>query len=190
MIPRRFPAHASWSSLWIFLAFAAFIPLQTASQTGGSESKLVLGKPASSAERTIAIPLFFTAAEGETVGRIQAQIDLPEGGWKFGKAEPPKNSHLQVTAKQRMEEAGKRGEKSVRHAVIELSISAGSHAIRNGLIGYLQFSLPEMGTPPTGSPTVAKLETSPPVPEGAAEKPLPLPTEPIPPVVGCFFFSH
>ena len=221
MIAPRFPAHIHLPSLWIsLLTFGALLSSsgnslgggsilppnafyqgaresagesrQPTPQTRGTESKLVLGKASFPQEHTMAIPLFFTAAEGETVGRIHTQINVPEGAWKFRKVEPPKNSRLQVTAKQTMEEPRESGAKNVRHTMIELRVSAGSHAIRNGLIGHLQFSLPERGTPPPGSLAVRKLVTMPPVPEpeGASEKPLPLPTEPIPPAQGCFFFSH
>ena len=161
-----------------------------ASTNQGQRSKLVL-EQAIFHGRTLAIPLRFSALPGETVGRIRAQIDLPDSPWKFRKVELLKNSRLKVTAREKKTGPQDAKAKNASHA-IEVNFSAGSRDIPSGLIGYLLFAATDAQTPSPIAVSIAKLETLPPGPETAPEKPLPLPTE-LPgynPAPACFFFSH
>lgn len=169
------------------------------SETRSSESKLELGKSSQAAGRKISLPLHFTAAEGETVGNIRAEIVVPEGDFEFDRVSLPKDSPLKVSAKKRKEESKDNEGKRTRQTVIEATFSAGSRAIRNGLIGFLQLDISKLGraesAPKIPGITVRKLETSPPEPEllmgEPSQRPLSMPSEPpTNPAVGCFFFTH
>ncbi len=169
------------------------------SETRSSESKLELGKSSQAAGRKISLPLHFTAAEGETVGSIRAEIVVPEGHFEFDRVSLPKDSPLKVSAKKRKEESKDNEGKRTRQTVIEATFSAGSRAIRNGLIGFLQLDISKLGraesAPKIPGITVRKLETSPPEPELLMGEPsqrlLSMPAEPpTNPAVGCFFFTH
>jgi len=100
---------------------------------------------------------------------------------------------LKASAKERTARSG-----GVETRVIEMDVSYGSRAIRNGTLGFLVFSLPATGSATDALPeelAVEKLETGPPVPElvspGSAPRPMPLPSEPpLNPAQTCFFFSH
>ena len=188
------------------LAGASLRPtiLQTervASEARSSESKIELGKSSQSAGRKISLPLHFTAAEGETVGSIRAEIVVPEGHYEFDRVVLPKGSRLKVSAKKRKEESKDNDNegKGTRQTVIEATFSAGSRAIRDGLIGFLQLEVSKLGraesAPKLPGITIRKLKTSPPEPEllmgEPSQRPLPMPSEPpTNPAVGCFFFTH
>ena len=170
-----------------------------ASEARSSESKLELGKSSQAANRKISLPLHFTAAEGETVGSIRAEIVVPEGDFEFDRVVLPKDSRLKVSAKKRKEASKDNGRERTRQTVIEATFSAGSRAIRNGLIGFLQLDVSQQGkaepAPELPGITIRKLETSPPEPEllmgEPASLPPSLPSEPpTNPAVGCFFFTH
>ncbi len=169
------------------------------SETRSSESKLELGKTSQAAGREISLPLHFTAAEGETVGSIRAEIVVPEGHFEFDRVLLPKDSRLKVSAKKRKEESKDNEGKRTRQTVIEATFSAGSRAIRNGLIGFLQLDISKLGraesAPKIPGITIRKLETSPPEPEllmsEPSQRPFSMPSEPpTSPAVGCFFFTH
>ena len=172
---------------------------EEASGTRISESKLELGKAGHAAGRENSFPLHFTAAEGETVGVIRAEIVVPEGDFEFDRLSLPKDSRLKVSTKNKKEESKNREGKRAQQTVIEATFSAGSRAIRNGLIGYLQLVVSRQGRAESARKipdiTIRKLETSPPVPEllmGApSSRPPSLPADPpSSPAVGCFFFTH
>ncbi len=175
---------------------------EEASGTRISESILELGKAGHAAGRENSFPLHFTAAVGETVGVIRAEIVVPEGDFEFDRVVLPKDSRLKVSTKKRNEESEKskdnEGERT-RQTVIETTFSAGSRAIRNGLIGFLQLDVSRQGkaeaVPKLPGITIRKLETSPPEPELLMGEPTSrspsLPSEPpANPAVGCFFFTH
>lgn len=155
------------------------------SKTG---SKLVLGKAAVSREHSINFPMEFTAGPGETVGMIHAQISLPGSAWKFLKAEPASGSRLKISAK-RVKRGSGQGEQA-----LDLTISAGTHVIKDGVIGTLQFSVPQQQTAPPEPPVARILATAPPETEQVttpSEAPFELPPQPpANPGVACFFFSH
>ena len=218
MIFRKYCPHSVPPALLTLLALAVTPGPQTAfagaslrptilqaewavTETRSSESKLELGKSSQSAGRKISLPLHFTAAEGETVGSIRAGIVVPEGHFEFDRVVLPKDSRLKVSAKKRNEESKDKDTegKPTRQTVIEATFSAGSRAIRNGLIGFLQLDVSKLGraesAPKIPGITIRKLETSPPEPEllmGApSSRPPSLPADPpSSPAVGCFFFTH
>ncbi len=76
-----------------------------ASEARSSESKIELGKSSQSAGRKLSLALHFTAAEGETVGSIRAEIVVQEGHFEFDRVILPKDSQLKVSAKKRKEES-------------------------------------------------------------------------------------
>ena len=186
------------------LAGAVLFPaeMQAAEETSGtriSESKLELGEAGHAVGRENSFPLHFTAAEGETVGVIRAEIVVQEGDFEFDRLSLLKDSRLKVSTKKRNEESENPEGKRARQTVIEATFSSGSRAIRNGLIGYLQFGVSRQGRVESARKipdiTIRKLETSPPEPEllmGApSSQPSPLSAEPpTSPAVGCFFFTH
>jgi hypothetical protein len=166
-------------------------PARTGVAERKSESKLVLmaGRPG---RGFVGFPMEFTAAPGETIGAIRAELVVPQGGSKLLKVELPPGSRLKVSVRQQKPDKGgkaKRGE-----AALELNFSAGQHAIRDGLIGTLQFSLPALEGPAPQAPRLLLLGTSPPqIVEAtpSSEAPSELPPGPVAnPSVGCFFFSH
>ncbi len=174
---------------------------EVASETRSSGSKLELGKSSQTAGRKLSLPLHFTAAEGESVGSIRAEIVVPEGHFEFDRVVLPKASRLKVSAKKRTEESKDKDNegKPTRQTVIEATFSAGSRAIRNGLIGFLQLDVSKLGRaesdPKIPGITIRKLETSPPEPEllmgEPSQRPFSMPSEPpTSPAVGCFFFTH
>lgn len=153
------------------------------------ESKLILGKPAVSRDRIMNFPIEFTAAPGETVGLLRGQITFPEGAWKFVKVEPISGSRLKVSAKQIKRGTGKGSE-----AAFDLTISAGTHVIKDGVIATLQLSAPQQEDSPPVLPVAHILATAPPETQevtSPSAEPFALPPEPPPnPGVACFFFSH
>jgi len=174
------------------------------SETRKPESKLTVGKPSVS-RGVVRFLLYFTAAPGETVGTIHAQVTAPEDSWKFLNVEPAAGSGMKVSAKQQRRDDSQKGKDQAGQATLVLSFSAGGHAIRDGLIGTLRFSLPEPTEKTSGktsdkdlelkSPVARILGTSPPETEQILTAPsgnsFPLPSEPSPnPAVSCFFFSH
>ncbi len=170
-----------------------------ASEARSSESKIELGKSSQSAGRKLSLPLHFTAAEGETVGSIRAEIVVPEGHFEFDRVVLPNDSRLKVSAKKRREESKDNEGEPTRQTVIEATFSAGSRAIRNGLLGFLQLDVSNQGrreaVPKIPGITIRKLETSPPEPEllmgEPSQRPFSMPSEPpTNPAVGCFFFTH
>src|SRR5437870_2522389 len=70
----------------------------TVSERQKLESKLTVGKAILSGDGIIRFPLHFTAAPGETVGAIRAQVTIPERGWKFRKIVPAAGSNLKASA--------------------------------------------------------------------------------------------
>ncbi len=186
------------------LAVALFPPAElqaegTASEARSSESKIEMGKTSQSAGRKMSLPMHFTAAEGETVGSIRAEIVVPEGHYEFDRVLLAKDSRLKVSAKKRNEESKDVEGKRTRQTVIETTFSAGSRAIRNGLIGFLQLDVAKQGRAASSRMisgiTIRKIETSPPEPEllvgEPSQRPFPMPPDPpASPAVGCFFFTH
>ena len=67
----------------------------------GPEAKLDFGEPARTREREAAIPVYFRAPQGEAVGSIRAEVAVPQGLWKFQKAEAPKGSWWKISARQK-----------------------------------------------------------------------------------------
>ncbi len=159
-------------------------------EAGQTQSKLSLGDAALRGEQEIAIPLHLTAAPGVTVGRIRAEVLVPEGPWKFQRVEPPKDVGWKAAARER---SAKEEGSDERQTWIELSMDAGSRAIPDGLIGHFEFALRGTGTQRPSGLTVRKLEVWPPEPE-VVRNPDPLaPPSELPgqnPQVGCFFFTH
>ena len=159
-----------------------------AARPGGAPSQKTSGR----GQRTVSYPMEFRAGEGETVGAIRALVTLPSAGWKFLKAEFAPGSRLKVSIRQEKKNGGQA--KNGRET-IELSITAGAHVIRDGIICELQFSVPAaFPSEPPAIPVVKLLATSPPQTEQVrkpAEEPFDLPpSPPANPSVGCFFFSH
>lgn len=161
-----------------------------APEAGQAQSKLSLGEAAPRGDREIVIPLHLAAAPSETVGRIRAEVLVPEGPWEFKRVELPKEAGWKASAKERREKvAGSEG----RQTWIELSMDAGSRAIPDGRIGHLSFSLRGTGNQKPSGLTIRKLEVLPPEPEVLRTyEPLAPPSElPIPsPQQACFFFTH
>lgn len=161
-----------------------------AQEGGQAQSKLSLGEAAPRGDREIAIPLHLAAAPNETVGRIRAEVLVPEGPWEFKRMELPKDAGWKASAKERSEIEAGSGE---RQTWIELVMDAGSRAIPDGLLGHLSFSLRGTENQRPSGLAIRKLEVWPPETE-IVENPEPLapPSElPIPnPQVGCFFFTH
>ena len=186
------------------LAGAVLFPaeMQAAEEASGkriSESKLELGKAGHAAGRENSFPLHFTAAEGETVGVIRAEIVVQEGDFEFDRLSLPKDSRLKISTKKRNEENKNLEGQRARQTVIEATFSAGSRAIRNGLIGYLQLGVSRQGRAKSAREipdiNIRKLETSPPEPELLMGAPSSQPSSlsadpPSNPAVGCFFFTH
>ncbi len=187
-------AFPLWSHHYEVVAIAP--PQGNTEAAGGAgerkgETKLVL--TTGRTERgVVSFPMEFTAAPGETVGAIRAEVPVPEGVAKFLKLVVPRGSPLKVTAKQVNRNRG--GTTSGKETVVELNISGGRHVIPDGGIGALQFSLPQRESSAPQPPVVRVLGTSPPQTEQVetpAETPLELPPGPVAnPSVGCFFFSH
>ena len=161
----------------------------------GPEAKLDFGEPARTREREAAIPVYFRAPQGKAVGSIRAEVAVPQSLWKFQKAEAPKGSWWKISARQKKPAAKEEPAKAGRFLVMELRISAGSRAIREGLIGHLRFRSVQSGSPLPGPLEVRKLEVSPPTAEPPETEPpanLPPMTDepPLNPAQGCFFFTH
>lgn len=201
MIRRKIHVHLLAAAA--LLTAAWMVPCLWA-QAGGAEppesasaakqlpkSRLVLEKAAAN-NRVIRFPIHFTAAPGETVGAIRAEIQVPESSWKFQKVEPAARSNLKVSVRQPKRDGKAAGQGSP--AILEVTFSGGSHVIRDGLIGTLQFLLPQPPPAPPDPPRAHILATLPPQAEssaGPAEAPFDLPPEPAAnPSAGCFFFSH
>ena len=168
---------------------------------GKSTTKLMLqpGRlvpPTGGGRTVVSYPLEFTAGEGETIGTIRGTVLLPrsESGedWKFLKAVLPPGSRLKISVQERKTKDRAKGAAEA----IELNISGGARAIRNGVVAELHFAVP--GTVKPGDvmaiPVITLLSTSPPQTEQVrepADKPFDLsPAPPVNPGVSCFFFSH
>ena len=150
------------------------------------QAALRLGEATRSGRHEIVIPMHFVAPLEETVGNVRAELVLP-GPWKFQKAELPEASRWKVSVRQRKQQ----GEGASPQTVLALTFSAGSRAILTGILGLLQLASSEEDAA-VPSLKVAKLETSPPVPEvvgPGASAPLPQ-VPPVNPAQTCFFFSH
>jgi hypothetical protein len=164
-----------------------------APQTGGTPADSAPAPAASPPEATIevgeavrisstqlAVPLAFYAADSRDVGRVHAELAVPDGPYKFAKAEPSEKRRWKISAKQN----GK---------AIELDVSGGDRAITDGDIGRLVFNLPEGGVPDRVPLTVNHVHTQPPQAESAAPKSsgeLPATPDSSAPSPGCFFFTH
>ena len=169
------------------------LALQAARPGGGSSQNT-----SARGRKMVSYPLEFRAGEGETVGAIRALVTLPSvgpgAGWKFLKAEFASGSRLKASIQQ---EKKNRDQAKNGAETFELSITAGAHVIRDGIIGELQFSVPvtpAFPSEPPAMPVVKLLATSPPQTEqvgNSADKPFELPPSAPPnPSVSCFFFSH
>ena len=211
MILRRI---SSFPNDWILVLVAIFVlpsvtctgallwagPLQaggnSASQQDVEEHDagpgLQLGDPTRSRDRDATIPLIFTPRRGEPAGTVRAEVTLPQGPWRFQRAEAPPRSGWKVSARQRRPSQGSAATPGT--TTIELDISAGSRALPGGLLGYLRFRLEERSSSLPAGLTVGKLETEPPAIEVAAPPPAEFPglsTDPsLSPSVACFFFTH
>ena len=160
-----------------------------------AESKLVVGNAIRSEGGLVRFPLHFAAAAGENVGTIRVQVAIPDGSWTFRRVELASGLRLKLSAKVRKRDQKRPGEGQVPQALLELNFSGGSHAIQDGLIGFLQFLLPGPETPIPDSLDVKVLSTSPPATQQLTttplENPRTLPPGPAAnPAVSCFFFTH
>ena len=172
-----------------------------AARPGGASPQAVSGQ----GRTNVSFPMEFRAGDGETVGAIRALVTLPAAGWKFSKAEFPSGSRLKASIRQEKKSHEKTNPGQAQSPAvapvetIELSITAGAHVIRDGIIGELQFSVASASSialPNDSSvvPVVKILATSPPQTEEVrqpGDKSDELsPSAPANPSVSCFFFSH
>ncbi|MBI2816992.1 MAG: hypothetical protein HYX72_08635 [Acidobacteria bacterium] len=152
------------------------------------QSSLVLKDPALLRKHIWGFPVEFTAASGETVGMLRAQISFAASDWKYVKFESPRGSRLKISAKRLKRAEDKNSQE------MDVTVSAGAHIVKDGVIGILQMTSLRTGETPPESPVVQILSTAPPETQevmGPSEKPFDLPPEPpINPNVTCFFFSH
>ena len=161
-----------------------------AAQERRAPSKLLLGEATPAGVRETVVPLFFQSAPGQTIGKIRAEVRVPQGWGQFRRVDLPKNAVWKASVKRRTEKSADQRSSST---VLEVTISAGSRAIPDGLLGHLRFSGQQSGELPL--PVVGKLETWPPEPEpvsrGPNEEPFPMPADPpLNPGLSCFFFTH
>ncbi len=167
------------------------------SATEPKQARLTLGNPASGQAGVVRLPLHFIAAAGETAGSIAAELVVPDN-WKFLKFENGPGMKLKASLKK--EPKQNRGTaQPPGTVVIQLSLSAGTHAIHDGLLGMLRFSVsgsPAQGVKQAGAKHVMirLISTAPPATEQvnrSSEAPDSMPAEqPANPNVACFFFSH
>jgi hypothetical protein len=174
-------------------------------QSGAEESKsnqprdrgsstVIPGKPVFVPPRTIRLPLHFSSGPGPQIGSVKLEVMVP-AEWRYMKFDVPHKSGLKISASQRRNRGGRKGGEAPPLSVI-LSISASSDAIRDGLLGMLQFSAPPGASKEKleepGSVSVRILSALPPAADhDAGDKPFELPAEPpANPAVACFFFSH
>jgi hypothetical protein len=154
-------------------------------------STLEIGAARRDPGQVISIPLEFSSGPHESVGLIDAELDVKEGPWKFQKARLPEGSHGKISAKPRRAKDSAGGS-----FVIQLEISSGSREIGDGVVGYLTFSTSDSSTSEIPV-TLGKLETYPPEseseqPQRRAGAPSELPSTPdeATPSPSCFFFTH
>ena len=144
------------------------------------EATIEVGEAVRISSKQVALPLAFFAADSRDVGRIHAELAVPEGPYKFAKAEPSEKRRWKISAKQN----GK---------VIDLDVSGGDRAITDGDVGRLVFTLPEGSAPDRVPLTVNHVHTQPPQAESAAPKSsgeLPATPDSSAPSPGCLFFTH
>ena len=174
---------------------------QNSEQTGShpaEEAKIFAGKPSRLGDSTVSFPLHFHAGPGQNIGLIHVKVSVPGDKWKFLTLDAPPNSRLEVSVEKLGEQEGE------QEGTLKLEISNGSHAIPNGLVGSLKFSLPVPQGGEMKSPTVLILDAWPPEKHAASgtdgggggsdsREPsvdAPVPMGPQNPAMGCFFFTH
>jgi hypothetical protein len=152
-------------------------------------STLEIGTARREPGQVIAIPLELTSGPHQSVGTIQAELNVKEGPWKFQKAKLPEGSRGTISAKTRRSAEGGSG------FVLELEISAGNREIGDGVAGYLTFSTNDSSTSEIPI-TVGRLDTFPPGTEPgeteqkSAGSELPSTPDAAAPTPACFFFTH
>ena len=191
------------SSILILLAFIQTCRsgLLAAAQDAANEKqqveayfgpKLII-EPTRSHDRLLSFPIKFTAPTGESIGMFRALVIVPDTAWKFQKVELPSRSDLKVSARQQ-KRRDKDQDPSSAAQIIEITFSAGTRAIKDGLIGTMVFSVPTVLPAAPEPPTARIILTSPPEVEQStnpADSPFALPPDAtVNPAVGCFFFSH
>jgi hypothetical protein len=153
-------------------------------------STLEIGTEQKEPGLVIAVPLEFTSGPHQSVGTIEAELNVKEGPWKFQRAKLPEGSPGKISAKP------KRSVGSGGGFVIELEISAGDQEIEDGVAGYLTFSTNDAATSEIPV-TVGRLDTFPPgIGPGETEQKsaggseLPSTPDAAAPAPSCFFFTH
>lgn len=187
------------------LAFTLAVPAGSASASGAQSApsgpgqmrntapKLELGEPTRVSRNQIAVPLFFLPIEGTRVGRIHAEIIVPEGPWRFRKVESPKGSSLKTSARRQREAKTDSQGNQHRVDVVLLSLSAGRNLIVGGQVAQLHFSLERPDSPTSAPLAIRTVQTMPPEPQRARDETIlepPPVSPPMNPAPTCFFFAH
>ena len=172
--------HAT--AIWVLVALGPTCGYGRSSQQSTQntfESQLQLGEAVRAERRDASIPVDFAPVENLEVGRIWAEVTVPEGPWKFDKIEITKGLPLNVQTRKR------NGDN--KRTVIEVDISAGNREVPSGRIAAIKFSLENANSPVPSGLTIRTLQVLPP----QESAPLTPPDEPPPqPLTGCFFFTH
>jgi hypothetical protein len=93
-----------------------------------AKAALRLGAPQLQANHELKVPLHFTAAKGEKVGNVHAEVQIPSGPWVFQDGSAPDGAKLDRTAEKTAPDADCAEKKASE--VIEVDIEGGGRGNR------------------------------------------------------------
>jgi hypothetical protein len=156
------------------------------------ESGLRLKEPVSAGKNQSLVTVEYWSESGGRVQEILGELVLPDGPWKFSKAERFSGSGYRVAARQKKEEYTTDDGVKSRRTIIVLTVSNGNSGVSPGSIAQLRFALSPSGS---AAPLPLSLRGFRSLPLGTppAEPPVLEPPQMGPemnPVPTCFFFTH
>jgi len=164
-----------------------------------SPFRLRFGAPKQTEEKQVTVALELAPWESDAINiaTISTQIPLPDGPWRFQKAESPKGSRIKVTTRlQREEETSSDGRKR-QTTILYLNVVGGERPIPAGIVAQLNFSLVSSPAHAGSLPPLAlalRKVTFEHAPMRAEEEPPPLEPPAVDPPANpsptCFFFTH
>jgi cohesin domain-containing protein len=164
-----------------------------------SATRLTLGSTSGTPGTSVVVPIYFTAADGVRVGKLQIQVNYVSANMKFLKLDSgysleSANVELKSEVKEGKNDKGVDTQTVMLRAALPASDAAKS-AIPPGLLGYLTLQISDNGRPASITLRVAAeandLGTGQPVRDlQTADATVDVLAPGSQPAVACFFFTH
>jgi hypothetical protein len=186
------------AGVWTSVFFLQFIVRPGDAATQGARSQdstrpvFKLGGQKRSNGNAFTVALEFGFSDEMKANQIRAEIILPQGPWRFRKAQTVAGSALKVSAKQRREKRIAPGGAEQDVAILSLTISSGKAVLSPGTVAELLFTREGPDVSSEIPLVIRSFEiTSPDLPS-ASQPPLEPPSAepPANPAPTCFFFTH